>query len=129
MLIILAKPSIINQKMIIMRQDRQVLVITHLSQLLDLITGFGGFLVPLILWLTQRERVYEMDEHGKSIMNFQISMFIYAIICIPLTLLFGLGLLGLVAIAILCFVFPILNAIRANNGEKPFYPISLEIIK
>ncbi|MBQ4821653.1 DUF4870 domain-containing protein [Aquimarina sp. MMG016] len=112
-----------------MRQDKSLLVITHLSQLLDLITGFGGFIVPLILWLTQREQVLAMDEHGKSIMNFQISMFIYALICIPLTLLFGLGLLGFIVIAILCFVFPIINAIKANNGERPSYPLSMEIIK
>ncbi len=112
-----------------MREDKSVLVITHLSQLLDLITGFGGFIVPLILWLTQRERVLAMDEHGKSIMNFQISMFIYAIICIPLTLLFGLGALGLIGIAILCFIFPIINAIKASNGEAPSYPLSLNIIK
>ncbi|GAA4272401.1 DUF4870 domain-containing protein [Aquimarina gracilis] len=112
-----------------MREDKSVLVVTHLSQLLDLITGFGGFIVPLILWLTQRERVMAMDEHGKSIMNFQISMFIYAIICIPLTLLFGLGALGLIGIAILMFIFPILNAIKASNGEAPSYPLSLHIIK
>lgn len=112
-----------------MRQDRSLLVITHLSQLLDLITGFGGFIVPLILWLTQRERVSAMDEHGKSIMNFQISMFIYAIICIPLILLFGLGLLGLALIAILCFIYPIINAVKANNGEEPSYPLSMQIIK
>ena len=112
-----------------MRQDRSLLVITHLSQLLDLVTGFGGFLVPLILWLTQRERVLAMDEHGKSIMNFQISMFIYALICVPLVLLFGLGVLGLIAIAILCLVFPIINAIKASNGEQPSYPLSIQIIK
>ncbi len=112
-----------------MREDKSALVIAHLSQLLDLITGFGGFIVPLILWLTQRDRIYTMDEHGKAILNFQISMFIYAIICIPLTLLFGLGALGLIGIAILCFVFPILNAIKANNGESPSYPLSLHIIK
>ncbi|MBQ0734268.1 DUF4870 domain-containing protein [Aquimarina celericrescens] len=112
-----------------MRKDRSLLVITHLSQLLDIITGFGGFIVPLILWLTQRERVLAMDEHGKSIMNFQMSMFIYAMICIPLILLFGLGVLGLIIIAILCFVFPILNAIKASNGEHPSYPLSLQIIK
>ncbi len=112
-----------------MRKDRSLLVITHLSQLLDIITGFGGFIVPLILWLTQRERVLAMDEHGKSIMNFQMSMFIYAMICIPLILLFGLGILGLIIIAILCFVFPILNAIKASNGEHPSYPLSLQIIK
>ncbi|WP_106792817.1 DUF4870 domain-containing protein [Aquimarina sp. Aq78] len=112
-----------------MRQDRSLLVITHLSQLLDLITGFGGFIVPLILWLTQRERVTAMDEHGKSIMNFQISMFIYAIICIPLILLFGLGLLGLALIALLCFIYPIINAVKVNNGEEPSYPLSMQIIK
>ncbi|MFD2561206.1 DUF4870 domain-containing protein [Aquimarina rubra] len=112
-----------------MRQDRSLLVITHLSQLLDLVTGFGGFIVPLILWLTQREQVLAMDNHGKSIMNFQISMFIYAIVCIPLILLFGLGILGLIVIGILCLVFPIINAIKASNGEEPSYPLSMEIIK
>ncbi len=112
-----------------MRNDKSVLVITHLSQLLDLVTGFGGFIVPLILWLTQRERVLAMDEHGKSIMNFQISMFIYALICIPLTFLFGLGVLGLAVIGILCFIFPIINAVRADKGERPSYPLSLQIIR
>ena len=112
-----------------MRQDRSLLVVTHLSQLLDLITGFGGFIVPLILWLTQRDKVLAMDGHGKSIMNFRISMFIYAIVCVPLVLLFGLGILGLVVIGILGFVFPIVNAVKANNGEQPYYPLSLSIIK
>ncbi|WP_103072255.1 DUF4870 domain-containing protein [Aquimarina sediminis] len=112
-----------------MKEDRSLLVITHLSQLLDLVTGFGGFIIPLILWLTQRERVLAMDEHGKSIMNFQISMFIYALICIPLTLVFGLGALGMGIIAVLCVVFPILNAIKVNNGERPSYPLSIDIIK
>lgn len=118
-----------QSKIIDMRQDRSLLVITHLSQLLDLITGFGGFIVPLILWLTQRDKVLAMDGHGKSIMNFQISMFIYAVICVPLILLFGLGILGLLVIGILCLVFPIINAIKANNGEPPYYPLSLMIIK
>ncbi len=111
-----------------MRKDNQVIAITHLTQLLDLVTGFGGFIVPLILWLTQRDKVLAMDEHGKSIINFQISMFIYAIICIPLILLFGLGIVGLALIGIFCFVFPIVNAIRASNGNSPSYPLSLPII-
>ncbi|WP_340202446.1 DUF4870 domain-containing protein [Ascidiimonas sp. W6] len=111
-----------------MKNDKQVLVITHLTQLLDVITGFGGFIVPLILWLTQRDKILAMDEHGKSIINFQISMFIYALICVPLILLFGLGLLGLLFIGIFCFIFPIVNAIRASNGDAPNYPLSIRII-
>jgi len=108
--------------------QRSLIVITHLTQLLDLITGFGGFIVPLVLWLTQRDKIFEMDEHGKSIMNFQISMLLYAIVCIPLIFLFGLGILGLIIIGIICFIFPIVNAIKASNGESPSYPLSLKIV-
>lgn len=112
-----------------MRQDKSLLAAAHLSQLLDVVTGFGGFIVPLVLWLTQRDRILAMDEHGKSIINFQISMFIYAIICIPLIFLFGLGIVGLLLIAAFLLVFPIVNAIKATNGERPSYPLSIEIFK
>lgn len=120
----------INQsiKTLIMREDNQLLVITHLSQLLDYVTGFGGFIVPLILWLTNKDRVYTMDEHGKAIMNFQISIFIYCIISIPLIFLFGLGIVTLILTAIIALVFPIINAVKASQGEAPNYPFSLPII-
>ncbi len=111
-----------------MRKDNQLLVITHLSQLLDLVTGFGGLIVPLVLWLTQKDRVWEMDEHGKSILNFQISLFIYSLICIPLIFVLGLGLLGLFVLCAIAVIFPIVNAIRASNGESPKYPLSLNFI-
>ena len=112
-----------------MREDNQMLVITHLSQLLDLITGIGGFIVPLILWLTQKDKVAGMDFHGKMILNFQISMFIYSLICIPLIFLFGLGIIGLIGIALIMLILPILNAIKVGNGETPNYPLSIAIIK
>lgn len=111
-----------------MRQDNQLLVITHLSQLITLITGFGSLLLPLVLWLTQKEKVYQMDAHGKNIINFQLSLIVYAIICVPLVLLFGLGLLGLIVLGIISIVFPVINAIKANRGETPTYPLSLNFI-
>ncbi|MGB3775754.1 MAG: DUF4870 domain-containing protein [Leeuwenhoekiella sp.] len=110
-------------------EDRSVLIVAHLSQLLDLITGIGGFIIPLILWLTQRDKIMNMDSQGKGILNFQISLFIYGIICIPLLLFFGLGVIGFILIGIIGLIFPIINAIKASNGEKPFYPFSMEIIK
>jgi uncharacterized Tic20 family protein len=109
-------------------ENRQLLVWTHLSQLLDIVTGFGGFIVPLVLWLTQRDTIMNMDENGKSIINFQISMFLYILISIPMILLLGIGILGIIAIAVLCFVFPIINAIKVSNGEKPHYPLSIKFV-
>ena len=112
-----------------MREDRQTLMLAHLSQLLDLVTGFGGFIVPLVIWITNKEKIYDMDEQGKGIINFQLSMFLYALICIPLILLLGVGIIGLIGIAILCLVFPVINAIKVNNGEAPHYPLSIQFIK
>ena len=112
-----------------MREDNQMLVMTHLSQLLDLVTGIGGFIVPLILWLTQKDKVAGMDMHGKMIINFQISIFIYSIICIPLILLFGLGILGLIIIGLIALILPIMNALKVSNGEMPYYPLTIEFLK
>jgi uncharacterized Tic20 family protein len=112
-----------------MKEDKQLLVLTHLSQLLDFVTGIGGFIVPLVLWLTKKDDIIGMDEHGKAILNFRISMFIYILICIPLILLLGLGILGLIAIGFFYLIFPIINAIKASNNELPNYPFSIKIIK
>ena len=112
-----------------MREDKQLLMLTHLSQLLDLVTGIGGFIVPLVIWLTQKDKVLGMDTHGKMVLNFQISLFIYSIVAIPLIFLFGLGLIVLIVIWLVALIFPILNAIKVNNGEIPSYPLSLQILK
>jgi len=111
-----------------MKVNRQLIVITHLSQLITLVIGFGSLLLPLFLWITKKDDVYEMDEHGKRIINFQLSLLIYTLICIPLILLLGLGILGLIILGIISFVFPIINAIKASNGETPQYPLSLNFI-
>jgi len=110
------------------RENKSLLALTHLSQLLDFVTGIGGLIVPLIIWFTQKDSVMDMDENGKSIINFRISMFIYVLICIPLILLFGLGLLGFLVLGVLYFIFPIINAIRASNGDKPHYPLTMKFV-
>lgn len=115
--------EIINQTT--MRTDRQLLVITHLMQLLHYVIGFGGFFVPLIIWISSKNTVKDMDEHGKAIMNLQLSLLLYIILSIPAILLLGLGLLTLIGVGILGFVLPIVNAIRAGNGEPPSYFLTI----
>ena len=110
------------------RTDTSLLAVTHLTQLMSYLTGFGGFIIPLILWLTQKDKVEGMDEHGKSIINFQITLLLIALLCIPGILLFGLGILGLIYVGILGFVLPIVNAIRASNGEPPSYFSTIRFI-
>lgn len=110
------------------RKDNQLMVITHLTQLSTFVIGFGSLIIPLILWASNKNDVHEMDDQGKAIINFQISMIIYAIVSIPLIFAFGLGILTLIAVGILSFVMPIVNAIKVSNGEEPNYPLSMQFL-
>ena len=118
--------EIINQNT--KRVDRPLVSIAHLSQLLSYLIGFGGLITPLIIWLVSRDSVEDMDEHGKAIVNFQLSLILYVLLSIPAILLFGLGLLALVFIAVLGFILPIVNAVKAGNGESPSYFMTIPFI-
>jgi len=111
-----------------MRRNKELLVATHLSQLLDLVTVMGGFLAPLTIWLLKKDEVEDMEEQGKSILNFRITMFIYFIICFPLIFFFGIGLLGFLIVGALYAIFPIINAIRVYNNEEPNYPFTIKFL-
>ena len=69
-----------------------------------------------------------MDEHGKSIINLQLSLLLYIIISIPAILLLGLGILTLIGVGILGFVLPIVNAVKASNGESPSYFLTIKFL-
>ena len=118
--------EVINQTN--MRRDTNLLVVTHLSQLLYYVTGFGGLVVPLILWLTQRDKIIDMDEHGKAIVNFQITLILITLLCIPGIFLFGLGILGFIYVGIIGFIIPIVNAVKASQGESPSYFSTIRFI-
>jgi len=112
-----------------LKEDRQMLMLMHLSQLLNLITAVGGIIVPIVLWQMKKEEIKDMDEQGKAVVNFQISLFIYyiisgllAFILIGIPLLIGLGLINI--------IFPIVYGIKANNGERvEKYPLTITFIK
>ena len=110
-----------------MKKNNKLVVLTHLSQFLDCITGIGGFLVPLVIWLSKKDEIEGMDVHGRAILNFRINMFMGLIFCIPLILFFGLGILGFIAIGIFYLIFPIINAIRASNEDAPKYPTLIRV--
>jgi uncharacterized Tic20 family protein len=112
-----------------LRKDNQLLLITHLSQLLTYVTGFGGLLVPIIIWAVNKDKIEGLNVHGKEIINFQLSMILFAIICIPLIFALGIGILGLIVIGIISFVMPIVNGINAGNGIFSKYPLTIRFLQ
>jgi uncharacterized Tic20 family protein len=104
------------------------LVLFHLSQLAGLLVPYAGLVLPLVMWLTNREDFPEVDRHGKMIINWLISLTIYLIVAAILSFLL-IGLPLLIILALLALIFPIIGGIKAGNGELWHYPLTIEFIK
>ena len=66
-------------------EDANLVVLLNLVQLSFLAFPLFGVLIPLIIWLANRNRVRDVDEVGQAILNFQASWSL---------LLFSIHLLG-----------------------------------
>ena len=113
----------------ISREARKWAMLCHLVALVGLLGNGVGFLLgPLVVWLLKREDDPFVDEQGKEAVNFQITMFIAALICAPFVLVL-IGILFLIVIGLMLTIFPIIGAIKANEGESYRYPLSFRFIK
>ena len=103
-------------------------VVLHLSQFAGYIIPFAGLLAPILIWQIKKNDVPGLDEHGKIIANWMISAFIYGVLCFFLTFIL-IGFLGFAALAVMAIVYPIIGAIKANDGVAWKYPLSIEFLK
>ncbi|GAB2688625.1 DUF4870 domain-containing protein [Aliiglaciecola sp. 3_MG-2023] len=103
-------------------------MLIHLSQLTSIIIPGLGFILPIVMWATNKDKHEAIDIHGKITVNWLISLFIYSIVCGILVFLI-VGVFGLIILAILNLVFAIIAAIKANNGEVWVYPLSIKFLK
>ena len=99
--------------------EKSFVVLMHASQFLS------AFIAPLVMWLMYKNKSRLVDEAGKNILNFQISITIYCIVlCLTCV---GIVLVPFVGIATLIFI--IIAIIKALNGEQWTYPLAIRFIK
>lgn len=109
-------------------EQRQMGLFLHLSQLLNLVLPPAGIIAPVVLWQIKKNEMPALDAHGKMVTNWLISSVIYFIACFILTFVL-IGILGFVALGIASVVFPIVGAVKANNGEFWEYPLTIKFLK
>lgn len=89
---------------------------------------FFPVIAPLIIWLIKKDESSFIDYHGREYFNFLISYTIYFFVSGILTII----LIGFVALAILglmLFVFTIVAAIKAYEGNQYRFPLIFRLIK
>ncbi|WP_417886248.1 DUF4870 domain-containing protein [Zunongwangia sp.] len=61
------------------KEDQLTLAsITHLSVLSKFFIPLGNFIIPLVIWVINKEKSF-IDKHARAALNFQISLLIYYI--------------------------------------------------
>jgi uncharacterized Tic20 family protein len=107
--------------------ERTYSLFVHLSLLL------WSVLMPvvpaLVMWLIKRDQSQFVDDHGREVVNFQISLLIYG---------FMFGILGVITCGIAWVLIPglyilgiigmILGTIAAHKGRYYRYPMCLRLI-
>ena len=104
-------------------------MMAHLSALAGLIFPMvGAVLGPLVVYLTRRDNSTFVAAHVKEALNFNITVFIAAILCLLLMMVFVGILLG-TALFVAWLVLTLIAAIRASEGQLYRYPLSLRLVK
>ena len=138
------------------QNEKTTAALLHLSAFAKYLIPFAGIVVPLIIWQTKKHQSQYVDENGKSVVNFHLSILAYSIVIaivvgiffigsivnyieienaggdvIPIDLItvgiIGASVLGIWTIAE--FVLVILGTVRANEGTVYKYPLTINFIK
>ena len=108
-------------------ESRQWGLFAHLSALVGLIIPFGNILGPLIIWQIKKAEMPFVDDQGKEAVNFQITLLL-ALLVSGLLCFVLIGFLVLPVVAVYGLVMTIIGGIKANDGVKYRYPLTLRLI-
>lgn len=117
-----------NEIRVLTESERNWAMFCHLSSFASVVVPFGGIIGPLICWSSRRYESSFIDENGKASLNFQLSILLYTLVCIPLMFII-IGFVFFGALMILELVCVILASIKAARGERFVYPISIPFIQ
>jgi hypothetical protein len=107
-------------------QETKWAMICHLAALAGYVLPVGNVVGPLVVWMMKRKESGFVNRQGKEVLNFQISMTVYALIAVLIPLL---GVLLVTLIALVDLILLIMAAVRAKEGVEYRYPLAFRLIK
>jgi uncharacterized protein len=97
----------------------------HLSQFCGYLIPFAGLVVPIVLWQIKKNESEIIDQHGRIVANWIITEVILALL-FTLLCFVVIGIPLLIILCVVSIVFPIIGALKANDGNVWVYPCSIK---
>jgi len=110
------------------RDERMWAMGCHISTFFGWVFPFGNIIAPLVIWLIKKEESEFIGDQGKEALNFQISLTIYIAISAVLVLLI-IGIPMLIGLVLFDFIVTVIAAIRAADGVRYRYPMTMHLVK
>lgn len=101
---------------------------TNLATLIYILAIFTGFLGPLIIWLMKKDQSPFVDDQGKEVLNWSITMVLGSVVCAILMVVI-IGIILMPVLGLLHVIFTIMGALKANKGIAYRYPFALRLLK
>ncbi|GER68234.1 membrane protein [Weizmannia acidilactici] len=99
-----------------------------LSMLIFVSSLFTTVVGPLLIWLLKKDSSAYVDYYGKEYFNFLISYTVYGFAA-SLLIVVLIGFVLLPVVGLMYFIFTIVAAIKAYNGEMYRIPLIFRLIK
>lgn len=93
-----------------------------------LLIPLGNLLAPLGIWLVKKDEDAFVGESALEALNFQLSVTLALLLCVPLVFLL-VGIPLMLAVGIGGLVFSVVAAIAASRGDLYRYPYTLRLVK
>lgn len=119
------------------RDERTWSLLSHLSVLLSLVSGIGGPIAALVIWLVYKERSERVAFHSLQSLCYQVAWLgifaVYGLVTLVLSVItLGLATVVLVPVAFLLALVPIAHqcyaAYKVNQGVDYRYPIVADMV-
>ncbi len=107
--------------------DRERIYATCIH-LAGLCIPLGNFLLPLILWTIKRGESHYIDQQGREVMNFQLTITFYAIFAMIL-MVTPVGWIFVPVVLLLHLVGTITGTLKTWRGRVFRYPVTFRVIR
>jgi D-alanyl-D-alanine-carboxypeptidase/D-alanyl-D-alanine-endopeptidase len=110
---------------------RAWLLLLHLSPIIGSVFPLGNLLLPVALWLYKRTESIEFNNHGRSIVNFQLTILIIYIASLVMIIMhtWSYAVYILYVSIVLNLVIILLNSWRIWKGKTYDYMLAIPFLK
>ncbi len=116
------------------KDERTWSMLAHLSVLVNLVTGIGGPIAALVIWLVYKDRSQRVAFHALQSLWYQVAWAVILFVGWSITIFLSLFIIGFLLVPVMLvaslvpFVHQCYAAYKVNQGVDYRYPVIADMV-